>query len=93
MSSAWYTVRVSGGLGRTILEAFPDLHSEVQQGQTLLSGELADCSALYGIVARMEALGLELIDIRRLTGPPESPGGLEPAQPCPAPEPHSRSPR
>jgi hypothetical protein len=31
----------------------------------VLTGEVPDRSALYGIVGRLEALGLELIDIRR----------------------------
>ena len=32
----------------------------------MLTGVLADQAALYGVVAEAEALGLELIEIRRL---------------------------
>jgi hypothetical protein len=63
--SATYTIRVSGRLGRTALSAFPDLRCEVRDTETVLTGEVPDRSALYGIVGRLEALGLELIDIRR----------------------------
>jgi hypothetical protein len=65
MSSVTYTIRVSGCLGRTALSAFPDLRSEVRDTETVLAGEVPDRSALYGIVGRLEALGLELIDIHR----------------------------
>jgi hypothetical protein len=44
----------------------------------VLSGELPDCSALYGVIARMEALGLELVDISRATGPPEPSSDAQP---------------
>jgi hypothetical protein len=35
-----------------------------------------DQAALYGVLARIEALGLELLEVRR-----ESPGGVTPAHP------------
>jgi hypothetical protein len=65
-----YEIRVTGRLGETILAAFPDLHAEPECGHTILTGNLPDRSALYGVVARLESLGLDLVDIRRL--PPDS---------------------
>ena len=35
-------------------------------GDTVLTGVLADQAAVYGVLAEAEALGLELIEIRRL---------------------------
>ena len=35
-------------------------------GDTVLTGVLADQAALYGVLAEAEALGLELIEVRRL---------------------------
>jgi len=32
----------------------------------VLAGALADQAALYGVLAQIEALGLELIDVRRM---------------------------
>lgn len=61
-----YEIRVAGYLGDTILVAFPELHAKHERGQTVLTGKLPDRSALYGIVARLESLGLELLDLRRL---------------------------
>lgn len=61
-----YEIRVRGRLGRTILSAFPALRGQPEGGDTLLTGVLADQAALYGVLAEVEALGLELIEVRRL---------------------------
>jgi hypothetical protein len=45
------------------------MESAVRAGETLLMGSLEDRSALYGVLAQIEALGLELIEVRRV-GPP-----------------------
>ena len=37
----------------------------------MLTGVLADRAALFGVLAEVEALGLELIEVRRL--PPDEP--------------------
>jgi 2-desacetyl-2-hydroxyethyl bacteriochlorophyllide A dehydrogenase len=66
----WYAIRVAGGLGTTALGAFPEFASDAQGSETTLTGQLPDSSALYGAVARLESLGLELLDVRRLGGPP-----------------------
>ena len=58
-------IRIEGRLGVTALSAFPTLVSEVHGGETLLTGPLEDTSALYGVLAQIEALGLELIEVRR----------------------------
>jgi hypothetical protein len=60
-----YEIRVSGQLGETTLVAFPAFRVEVQGGETVLTGILPDQSALYGVLAQMEALGLQLIEVRR----------------------------
>jgi hypothetical protein len=41
------------------------MESEVRGGETVLTGPLEDRSALYGILAQVEALGLELLEVRR----------------------------
>ncbi|HEY7063387.1 MAG TPA: hypothetical protein VII06_18050 [Chloroflexota bacterium] len=60
-----YEIRVSGLLGETLRGACPDLNARTQGGETVLSGELLDQAALYGALAQVEALGLELIEVRR----------------------------
>jgi hypothetical protein len=64
-----YEIRVRGRLGATIASAFPALRAAGQNGDTVLTGELADPAALYGVLAEAEALGLEILEIRRLPPP------------------------
>jgi hypothetical protein len=63
--------------------AFPALDARAHGDDTLLTGVLADQSALYGVLARVEALGLELLEVRRLTDGDrgESPGEVTPPHP------------
>ena len=60
-----YQIRVRGRLGRTVRSAFPALRAQAQGDDTVLAGTLADQAALYGVLAQMEALGLELLEVRR----------------------------
>ena len=52
-------------MGETLLAAFPELHAEAQRGETVLTGVLRDQAALHGVLAQIEALGLELLEVRR----------------------------
>ena len=54
-----------GLLSETLLAAFPTLSAEAQGTATALAGTLADQAALYGVLDQIEALGLELIEVRR----------------------------
>ena len=61
-----YAIRVKDRLGATALSAFPMMAAEVEGGDTVLTGWLEDRSALFGVVAQIEALGLELLELRQL---------------------------
>ena len=61
-----YVIRIRGQLGPTALSAFPTLVSEVRGGETVLTGSLEDRSAVYGVVAQLEALGLEILELRQV---------------------------
>ncbi len=63
--SVCYEIRVRGLLGGMLLDAFPDLHARAHGTETVLAGPLADQAALYGLLAQIEALGLELLEVRR----------------------------
>jgi len=63
-----YEIRIRGHLGAKMLRAFPTLAARTQGKDTLLTGCLSDQAALYGVIARLEALGLELLELRRLSG-------------------------
>jgi hypothetical protein len=65
-----YEIRVRGHLGKTLLTAFADLDAETRDSDTLLTGALRDQPALHGVLAQIESLGLELIEVRRLADAP-----------------------
>jgi hypothetical protein len=61
-----YRIVIRGRLGETLRSAFPALHAEASGADTVLTGPLEDRAALYGVLAEIEALGLELLEVRRL---------------------------
>ena len=67
-----YTIRIKGRLGATALSAFPSMVSELKESDTVLTGLLEDRSALFGVVAQIEALGLELLELRQIAARPRS---------------------
>jgi hypothetical protein len=67
---AYYEFRIRGLLGETLLGAFPGLQADVQGGETVLAGSLVDQSALHGVLAQIELLGLELLDVHRKRSAP-----------------------
>jgi hypothetical protein len=64
-----YEISVRGRLGEVTLSAFPALRAQHSGKTTVLTGVLPDQAALYGVLAEIEALGLELLEVRRL--PPD----------------------
>jgi len=68
-----YRIRISGHLGATALSAFPSMASELKGSETVLTGLLQDRSALFGVLAQIEALGLELLEVRQVPSGPTPP--------------------
>jgi hypothetical protein len=69
---ALYTIRINGHLGDMVLSAFPAMVPQRHGADTVLTG-LLDRSALYGVLAEMDALGLDLLEVRQLEPDLESP--------------------
>ena len=65
-ASARYMIRINGHLGATLLSAFPAMAWEQRGRETVLTG-LLDQPGLYGVLAEIEALGLDLLEVRQLT--------------------------
>jgi hypothetical protein len=72
-SPGLYVIRIRGRLGATALSAFPSMVSELKGGDTVLTGLLEDRSALFGVLAQIEALGLELLELRQIRPRPPRP--------------------
>jgi hypothetical protein len=68
-----YTIHLDGHLGATARSAFPTMAAQEQGAETVLTGVLEDRAALFATIAEIEALGLELTELRRV-GPAKSPG-------------------
>ena len=77
---ALYVIRINGHLGATVLSAFPAMASRLQDAETVLTG-LLDRSALYGVLAEVEALSLDLLEVRQLTPDRKSPGSSDSCSP------------
>jgi hypothetical protein len=61
-----YRIRIKGQLGPTALSAFPSMEPELKRGETVLTGRLKDQAAVFAVVAEIEALGLELLELRQI---------------------------
>jgi hypothetical protein len=66
-----YEIRIKGRLSDSLLAAFEGLDATVEPVETVLRGPVQDQAALYGLLNRIQSLGLELVGVRRL---PEAPG-------------------
>jgi hypothetical protein len=72
LASARYLIRIRGHLGATLLCAFPTMAWKQQGPETVLTG-LLDRPGLYGVLAQIEALGLDLLEVRQLSSEAKSP--------------------
>ena len=66
-SSARYEIRVKGHLAEGVAMGLsPHFQTELSAAETVLQGDDVDQSALHGLLDRLEELGLELLEVRRL---------------------------
>ena len=61
-----YEIRIRGRVRAALLEDFEGLEHSVERVETVMHGPLPDQAALHGLLGRIEALGLELVEVRRL---------------------------
>jgi hypothetical protein len=65
-TTAAYEIRIRGGISEQLLAAFEGMEATVCADQTVLHGPPLDQAALHGLLDRIQALGLELIEVRRV---------------------------
>jgi hypothetical protein len=66
VSSPYYEIRIAGVLPSEALLDFDRLTVSVEPVETVVLGPLRDQAALQGLLARLEASGIQLLEVRRL---------------------------
>jgi hypothetical protein len=69
-----YEIRVAGLVPPEVLLDFDQLRASVEPGETVMYGPLADQAALFGLLARLQLFGVQVLELRRLRG--EEPGEI-----------------
>jgi hypothetical protein len=69
MAPRTYEITFAGEAIPAIVSAFEEFEVTIQAGKTALRGELPDQAALYGIMNRLQDLGLELLEVRVVSRP------------------------
>jgi hypothetical protein len=72
VAPASYEIRIKGELRPPVLAFFGDFAAATRAPETVLSGALSDQNALHRVLGRIQALGLELIAVRRISESAES---------------------
>jgi hypothetical protein len=65
VAPVYYEVRVTGIVPPEALLDFEQLTASVQGVVTVVHGRLQDQAALYGLLARLMASGIEILNLRR----------------------------
>ena len=66
MTSSSYEIRIIGILPPEALLDFEDLVASVEPVETVVHGQIRDQAALHGLLARLEMLGVQVQEVRRL---------------------------
>jgi len=62
-----YEIRVTGTVPNSVLEEIEDVQVFEQPVESILRGDVEDQSALHRMIDRIQGLGLELIEVRRIS--------------------------
>jgi hypothetical protein len=76
---ARYEVRVNGSLSERARNAFPAMNVTSVPTQTIVFGELAEPSDLRDLLARCNAMGIEVLSLRQLPAEAATPPHAHPA--------------
>jgi hypothetical protein len=64
--AANYEIRLKGRLSDRVTEIFEDFSSSLEPAETVIRGPIRDQAELHGVLRRIQSLGLELVELRRL---------------------------
>jgi hypothetical protein len=69
MVTGRYEIRVRGRLRPAVSATFDGFEVRLDGVDSVLDGMIPDQAALYGVLDRLAAFGLELIEVRRVPSP------------------------
>jgi hypothetical protein len=74
--AADYEIRIKGRVGDSVLLMFEGLTATTEPVETVLYGPIPDQEALHKLLGKLQSLGLEITELRRLPGedPDADPG-------------------
>lgn len=61
-----YEIRVRGRLSDAAVASFEGMRAQCAKGETMLYGPVADQVRLHALLERVQDLGLELLEVRRI---------------------------
>ena len=61
-----YEIRVAGLVPDEVLDELQDVRVVIARAATVLRGPIADQAALHTMISRLQGLGLELVEVRRV---------------------------
>jgi len=64
-----FEIRIEGLVTLDWSSYFENLTTQHTEGQTILTGELPDQTALHGVLMRIRDLGLSLVEVKRIENP------------------------
>ena len=70
MTALDYEIRVEGLVPADVLEEIEGVQVATQPVGTILRGTVVDQAARHGVINRLQSLGLELVEVRRLARGP-----------------------
>ncbi|GAA4758262.1 hypothetical protein [Actinomycetospora chibensis] len=73
MEPTRYELRVRGHLSREVSEDFDGFEVADAPAETVMIGEVVDDAHLHGVLARLQALGLQVVSLRSVPDGPRPP--------------------
>ena len=74
MEAVDYEIRIKGRMSDSQLLAFEGMTVTVEPVETVVYGPLADQEAVHELMLKLQALGLEIVELRRLPSHPNEDG-------------------
>ena len=74
MAAANYEIRIKGRVSDSLMSAFEGFAVSTEPVETIVYGPLTDQEAAHRLLIKLESLGLEVVEFRRLPGEAGDPG-------------------